>query len=213
MKLVSHIAVVAIAAMVMIFPVQAGTIAADYLGGGTESNYPWATGYFFTPNVNLSVTDLGYYDHGTLGLTDSHEVGIFLASGTLVVNASIPSGTSAPFVAGTVGGTRFQSVTATPLSAGTEYYIVADNNSNDTYAYGTGAVSFASQITWNGYGDSSTNTIYGSVVNSGGARGNLGPNFRFDEAGVPEPATLALVISGLGLVLALRRRPYSRSST
>jgi hypothetical protein len=207
MKLVSHIAVMAIAAMVMIFPVQAGTIAADYLGGGTVQNYGGVVGFFFTPKVTLSVTDLGYYDHGTLGLTDSHTVGIFLASGTAVVNTSIPSGTGAPFAAGTVAGTRFQSITPTTLSAGTQYYIAADNNSNDKYAFGSSAVAFASQITWDGYADSGANNIFGSIVNAGGVNGSLGPNFRFDESGVPEPATFALVISGLGLVLALRRRP------
>ena len=204
MNRVSQVAVVAVVAALMPFSAQAVLIAGDYVGGGTLSVFGSATGYFFTPTVDLVVTDLGYYDHGDPGLADSHAVGIFLANGTAVVNTSVASGTGAPFVAGTVAGTRFQSVTPTPLSAGTQYYIVADNNATDQYAFGAGAVVYAPQITWDGYGDSSTNSIFGLVELLGGVPGNLGPNFMYND--VPEPSTFALVISGMGLVFAFLRR-------
>jgi hypothetical protein len=196
----------AVIAVILPVSVLAGTIGGDYVGGGTLQNFDRATGYFFTPTVNVVVTSLGYYDYSDLGLADRHEVGIFLADGTAVVNTFISAGTSSTFVAGTVAGTRFESVTPTQLIAGTQYYIIADNNTTDYYGYGTGSVVFAPQITWNGYGDSSTNSIYGSVANLGGVSGDLGPNLMYDEQGVPEPSTFALAIVGMGLVLAFRRR-------
>ena len=160
---------------------QAATIATDYVGGGTLTTFARATGYFFTPSVNLTVTELGYYDYGSDGFVDFHEVGIFLADGTLVVGNVLPSGTTAPFVAGTVDGTRFHSVTPVLLLANTQYYIIADNNSTDQFGFGNGAVIYAPEITWNGYGDSSTNSIFGSVTCfTTGASGDLGPNFIYD---------------------------------
>src|SRR5262249_9195010 len=157
-----------------------------------------ATGWFFTPTVNIVVTDLGYYDHGAPGLSSVHQVGIFLANGTPVVNTTIPSGAAASFVAGTVDGTRLVSIIPTLLTGVTQYYIEADNNGTDQFAFGTGAVTFASVITWNGFGDSNSNSIFGTVSNNGGLPGNLGPNFQFN--GVPEPGSLVLMLGGIAVV-------------
>jgi hypothetical protein len=188
------------------FPAFGGTIAADYLGGGSNSNFVRATGWFFTPSFNISVTSLGYYDLGALGLTDQHDVGIFLANGTLVASSLIPSGTAATFVPGTVNGTRFVLITPTLLLGGTQYYIEADNNTTDQFAFGIGDVTFAAGITWNGFGDSNSNSIFGTVTNSGGLPGNLGPNFQF--AAVPEPSCLILTLGFIGVIGWQRR--YSR---
>ena len=39
-----------------------------YAGGGSVHGVGIATGYFFTPNVDIIVTRLGVYDHGAPGL-------------------------------------------------------------------------------------------------------------------------------------------------
>jgi len=179
------------------------TIASDYVGGGTTFNFADATGWFFTPSGSISVTALGYYDLGTPGLADLHDVGIFLANGTLVVSVTIPSGTAATFVPGTVGGTRFVSITPVLLTGGVQYYIDADNNVTDQYAFGTGAVTYAVGITWNGFGDSNSNSIFDTVSNDGGVPGNLGPNFQFDAA-VPEPGSVVPMLFAIA-ALGLRR--------
>jgi hypothetical protein len=176
----------------------ADSTAGFYGGGGNLNNFPNATGYFFTPNVNLTVTALGIYDAGAPGFTDSHDVGIFLANGTPVTNTTLAAGLPG-FAA---DGSRFLSVAPVGLTGGTQYYIEGNNWTTDQFAFGTGAVTYAPEITWNGFGDSNSNSIFGSVTNLGGQPGNLGPNFQFTTA--PEPGSLVLL--GLGCVTSLLRK-------
>jgi len=179
-------------------------VASDYLGQGSEHGFNRATGWFFTPETDILVTALGVYDLDEPGLADRHEVGIFLTDGTPMVTAFVPAGTAAAFVPGTVAGTRFTSVAPTVLSADTAYYIQANNWGTDNYAYGAGRATYASGITWDGFGSSDSNSIYDNVVNYAGFPGNLGPNFAFQE--VPEPGTLVLLGLGLGGLVVVRRR-------
>jgi len=195
-----------IAALVVLAGTAGATsIAADYLGGGSTSNFGPATGYFFTPSEDLLVTALGIFDAGTLGFADSHEVGIFMTDGTPVVTAALASGLSGTFVPATVEGTRFVPVTPAVLSGGTQYYIVGDNFQTDAFHFGVGAVSFAPEITWDGFGDGSTNSIFSTVTNFGGQPGNLGPNFEFQVV-IPEPGTAILMLTGFVGLVAWRRR-------
>jgi hypothetical protein len=117
----------------------------------------------------------------------------------------IPLGTAGTFVAGTVGGTWTEAVASTILSAGTQYYILADNNTNDSFVYGSGAVVYNSAITWNSFGDAPGATITSGVPDMpGGQAGNLGPNFLFITA-TPEPSTAALMLSAAVFLIGGRR--------
>jgi hypothetical protein len=138
-------------------------------------------------------------------LTSLHDVGIFTTGGAELVSGVVPAGTAGTFVAGTVGGTWTVAVASTILSAGTQYYIVADNEASDGYVFGTGAVTFNSAITWNGYAQSATNSITSATVNNGGVPGDLGPNFQFTTSAVPEPGSAALMLSAAALLLGGRR--------
>jgi hypothetical protein len=179
----------------------------DYAGGGVVTTFESATGYWFTPTVDVDVVDLGYYDLTGGGLGGAHNVGIFLADGTSVVSALIPSGTAATLAAGTVGGTRIESITATLLTAGTQYYLLADNNTADSFVFG-GGVTFDSLITWNSFGDAPGPSITSGIPSEpGGSQGNLGGNFEFVAASaVPEPGSMLMMLSGAALLVGLRRR-------
>jgi PEP-CTERM motif len=189
---------------------DADIVAATYAGGGTAFNFPDATGYYFTPNTNLTVTSLGYFDLNPSGLASNHDVGIFLASnGSAVATGLVSAGTVDPLI----DGSRFVSIAPVTLTAGTQYYTVADNNTIDQYVFGNGAVIYNPAITWNGFSQSATNSIFSTTFNGGGVPGNLGPNFQFQGASsTPEPASLTLLGTGLlafgGLGLRRwRRRP------
>ena len=62
-------------------------------------------------------------------------------------------------------------------------------------------------MTWDGFADGATNSIFSTATLLGGLPGNTGPNFRFDTS-IPEPTTLAL--RALGLVGLGARRPQVR---
>jgi hypothetical protein len=176
----------------------AGTTTASlYTSGGTLGNFGNATGWYFTPNTSVIVDQLGVYDHGAAGLASSHDVGIFTASGAPVTSATVPAGLSGTLI----DGSRFVSVTPVTLNAGSQYYILGNNWQTDQFVFGTGAVVYAPQIVWNGFGDGNSNNINDGATNFGGVPGNLGPNFRF---AIPEPST-ALLAGGVVAIGALKR--------
>jgi hypothetical protein len=94
-------------------------ITANFYGNGYS--VPQSFGYVFTPTTNIEVTSLGFFDYSGTGLGESHEVGIFNSSGTLLTSTTIPAGT---------GGTledRFRYIGITPLElyAGQTYTAAA----------------------------------------------------------------------------------------
>jgi len=75
----------------------------------------------FTPTTDFRVTSLGFFDYLQDGLGESHELGIFDASGTLLVSALLPSGTASPLE----GSFRYVDITPLILNAGEEYTVGA----------------------------------------------------------------------------------------
>jgi hypothetical protein len=179
--------------------VAAATVGGDYLGGGTVGTFSSATGFQFTVgSSDITVTGLGLFDYGSDGFADGHTAALFAVSNPTVALASVSlgSGTSGTFVAGTVDGSRFESIPALTLTAGTSYYMLADNFSVDQFVYGTVAYDLA--ITWNGYVDGSANSVFSTPSFNGGLPGNLGPNLLFTVGSTPLPAAFPLFASGLG---------------
>ena len=185
-------------------------LAADYAGGGTELNYPFATGWEFSVTTDITVTMLGVYDLSEPGLADEHNVGIFRkADSTSVVSATIESGVGAAFLPGTFAGTRLAEVAPTTLFAGVAYYLLADNWSNDSYALDDSSVTFASEIVWNGFVDSDFNDINTPPLFLGGVPGNVGGNFTYTVSTVSLPGQTALLCLGLFLLARHRRTLHS----
>ncbi len=103
--------------------------AADFNSGH------FCLGYSITPNVDVTVTALGFYDSGQDGLTQSHAVGIFDSKQTLLVSVLVTPSAPLDHLF------RYVSSPATPLKAGQTYYVVATTG-DEKYAYN--AYGFAS---------------------------------------------------------------------
>ena len=139
----------------------------------STSAYGGSLGYDFTvtPGNSIVVTQLGYYDAGSNGLTASHTVNITsMAAGTIVATQSVSGGDS-----GTVsGGYQFISLeTPVTLGPGT-YRIWGTGNTADPYYPGNpGATPFAGN--------------YGELSFSGGNYWNDGGGFPATGGGGATP--------------------------
>jgi hypothetical protein len=80
-------------------------------------------GWEFTVTLPLCFSALGYYDSGLDGLSESHQVGLFDSSGTLITSATV--GTSDPLV----GGFRYASIPAFCATVGETYILGAYTSS------------------------------------------------------------------------------------
>jgi hypothetical protein len=66
-------------------------------GGGSPIDFTSVTGYVgwdFAANTDLTLTGLGFCDADGNGLAESHAVGRYSSTGTLLVSGIVPSGTA-----------------------------------------------------------------------------------------------------------------------
>jgi len=178
----------------MAAPSLAG-LAIDFTSTAYDfTNGSWSMGFEITTNAPIYVNKLGVYDDQKNGLTESHDVGIYNAAGTLLASATVSP--SDPLTS------WFRMVDITPLllAASQTYYIQAVSG-NENYTYWTTGFTVDPNITF----------VYdayyyppGNVLNfpnstdltdaaSGGAY--FGPNY--DSSPVPVPPSLLLLASGL----------------
>ena len=91
-------------------------------------------GFVFTTTQAVSVTALGYYDEDKDGFWTDHEVGIFDASGTLLVSSVLNMGTGSSLD----GHYRYRAISSTTLAGNSSYIIAATDTGGllDGIAYG-----------------------------------------------------------------------------
>lgn len=168
-------------------------------------------GWEFTTNAPLQITQLGYFDSHDpisgdgLGLLNSHDVGIWDSSETLLGSATVPSGTTAPLD----GAFRFVSVTPIALTAGQTYVVGATHHgmADDPTLRKSEAVNLVF--------DPSITLVQGRAVLSSSLAYPFSPsaldhtihlNANFKGEVVPIPGALCLLGSGLVGPVAIRRK-------
>ena len=194
-------------------PARADTPAVSFTSGapGFDTNY-FTLGWVFTANSPISVDALGYYNSTGTGLKVSHNVGIFDSSGTLLAVTTVAPGITDPLI----GAFRYAPITPINLVAGQTYTI---GGTTDSFSNPAGYDFWASNVIglvadpsitlpadagrYNLQGD---NTLVDPQTD-GGTNLYAGPNFLIGSgpSPVPEPGSLALLLTG-ALPLALFRR-------
>jgi hypothetical protein len=164
----------------------------------------------FSTSVPIIVTGLGVLDDEENGLVESHAVGIWNGSGTLVASGTVASGTIDPLI----NQFRYDTIASVLLAPG-DYRIGALYTSGlDRLIIPGFANNFATApgIAFLEAAHAEGSSLSDPIISDGTSPGWFGPNFTFVSASVPEPASLALLGSGLvGLVMMRRRKASSHA--
>jgi len=183
---------------------NATSMTAVTFTGGTTTNTDFPVyfagvteGWEFSLSSTITVTDLGFYDHGGDGLSESHDVGIFTESGSLLFSDTV---LTSDFL--DADSFRYTSITATILTAGTYRIGAFRSDSSDKILRSVNNLSSSLPVDYiTGYAaaDVGSLTFPNFHPLSSFQPAAFGPNFKFvGDAPVPEPATMLLF--GLGLL-------------
>jgi hypothetical protein len=167
-----------------------------------NANSPVNIGIVFTPTVNFSVNDLGFYD--TPGVTAGEIVTIFNSSGGMVVQATVP------ITGGTTAGYFWQSITPVTLTAGDQYTVDAETGNNP---WSSGSVPIVnSDLTYDLHDyDYSSSVAFPQNTSGVAANAYFCPDFSI--APIPEPTTvMASALTLLPIGWHLLRRCHKRIS-
>jgi hypothetical protein len=152
----------------------------------------WSLGYEFSVSSNLKVNALGFYDAHGAPLHDTHDVGIYDTTGTLLAQTTV---TNSDLVSDNF---RYHPISGLTLHAGQSYYLAAATGTVDNYTWGTTNTQTGPGITYltDVFVASATLTFPTSSdgMTTLSKAGWFGPNFRVSSS--PEPGSLLLLSLG-----------------
>ena len=167
---------------------------------------PYTFGNRFTVGAkDIVVTKLGYadlnyqdYTQSGDGLADSHDMGIWNDSGTLLASLTVPSGTSAALT----NGFRYAELTNSLTLEANHTYILGGNTTgsenHDLYKLG-GSFTTGTGVTILGRQQIAGSSL--ACPNESLLGGDVWGSVNMQYSTIPEPSMLVLVITGLwGLV-------------
>jgi len=185
----------------------ASTIALQWSGSGSAGGSEQTRGWAFSTDRAINVTSLGWFDYEDNGLVNSHEVGIWDASGNLLLSGVVGAGDGDPLTA----GFRYSSALTGSSVLGAGSYVVAGLSTYDDDAWrgvDMANVTMGAGIRYLEDRTSDSSAFEFAGVTQGYDVGYFGANFQFDEvaAEVPEPSAMALSLFGLGMMGAVARK-------
>jgi hypothetical protein len=204
---VSCIAVVTSALALGARPAEAITINPILTLNGdqqvTSGDGPWNLGFSFTTSSTQAFNALGVADFDSVGLIQSHDIGLYDTSGNLLVSALGVTGTADAVQDGFV----WAAINPITLSAGT--YIVGASGEWDVDKYGySGAINVDAGYAFNG--SQFARNILLEFPNSGGINpGYFGANVSAVVLGpvvVPGPIPVVGVAAAFGYSRRLRQK-------
>ncbi|HEY1377403.1 MAG TPA: DUF4082 domain-containing protein [Gemmataceae bacterium] len=190
-------------------PIHLLTSSGSGPSGSFGSEGDGTGGYGFTVGSSpLVVTRLGLWDQGGNGLTESHEVGLWTAGGTLLGSVTVPAGTGGTLI----GQFRYADLgPSLVLSAGQTYVLGAHyptpadpfrlDNNTDMPSLFSGDATYEQPRSNGGF--NFPNPTLGTFA-------YVGPNLEYVVAAVPEPSGLLLAGFGAMSLLGYHRHRKDR---
>ena len=171
-------------------------------------------GFAFTVNERIVLSQLGWFDDGPVGLTKNHDVAVFDESGSVRVQATVPSGTAASLT----DGFRWVPIPDTTLLPGQTYVIAGTDpvGGGDQYRFQASSVTYDPRIDFvqSRWISGSTLTL---PVNNNPSFDDayFGPNFQLMPVQIPATPEWMLVVAAAVLMafgLAQIRRISRRTA-
>ncbi|HEY8832609.1 MAG TPA: DUF4082 domain-containing protein [Gemmatimonadaceae bacterium] len=180
---------------------NAQTLGVTNSGGSSGTNGSWSLGYFFDVTSPFTVNYLGFWDDGANGLSESHQIGLWDPFGNLLATATVDAGTGDLLV----NSTRLVSIDPITLSIGAGYRVAGVTGSENYNYYAS--LTNAPGIVYTASAYCAGTTLQDPTCGTDSNLGYFGGNFAGLESSVPEPASIALLATGLvGIFGAARRR-------